>query len=215
MNEDLFQAGYDVTKKSKLKRFYDSYKIFIDSSVFILIIIFVSFSFYIGSKEKKRILLSENYVQAKIYLESGNKNEAKNILKETIFENDPTYSTLSLFLIVNENMIQDNSELIELFDHVLKNNKLSEEIKNLLIYKKALFNSDFIDEYKLIESTRTLINSDNLWKPHALLLLGDYFAFKGENIKSIEFYQEIFTINNLHPNIYDHAKSQLSKISNE
>ena len=37
----------------------------------------------------------------------------------------------------------------------------------------------------------------------------------GENIKSIEFYQEIFTINNLHPNIYDHAKSQLSKISNE
>ena len=97
MNEDLFQAGYDVTKKSKLKRFYDSYKIFIYSSVFILIIIFVSFSFYIGSKEKKRILLSENYVQAKIYLESGNKNEAKNILKETIFENDQTYSTLSLF----------------------------------------------------------------------------------------------------------------------
>ena len=54
-----------------------------------------------------------------------------------------------------------------------------------------------------------------MWKPHALLLLGDYFMSKKENIKAIEFYQKIFSIPNLQKNLYDRAKSQLDLISNE
>ena len=81
MPENLFEAQYDVTKKSKFKEFYDSNKILIFSSLVILIIIFSSFSFFLSNKEKKKILLSDNYVQAKIYLENGNKVEAINILK--------------------------------------------------------------------------------------------------------------------------------------
>ena len=52
MNENLFEAKYDITKKSKLKRFYESNKILIFSSVFILIFSLVSFNFYIENKEK-------------------------------------------------------------------------------------------------------------------------------------------------------------------
>ena len=215
MAEDLFTSQYDVTKKSKLKRFYDTYKILIFSSVFILIILFGSFSFYLESKEKKRIALSENYLQAKIYLEKGNKNRAIDILKEVIFANDPTYSTLSLFLIMNQNLITDYKELSGLFDHLLENNKFPEEIRNLLIYKKVLFNSNFVNESEFLESARPLLNTETLWKPHTLLLLGDYFVSEGEYIKAIEFYQEIFTINNLNKNLYDHAGSQLKTISDE
>ena len=215
MAEDIIEAQYDVTKKSKLKKFYEKNKIFIFSFVFILIFVFGSFSFYLENKEKKRILLSENYLQAKIYLEDGNKNKAIDILKEVIFANDPTYSTLCLFLIMNQNLITDYRELSALFDHLLEKNKFSKEERNLLIYKKTLLNSNFVDESKMLESINPLLNTETFWKPHGLLLLGDYFVSKGEYIKAIEFYQKIFIINNLHNDLYNHARSQLSIISNE
>ena len=215
MAENLFKAQYDVTKKSKLNKFYESNKILIFSFIFILIILFGSFNFYFESKEKKKILLSENYLQANIYLENGDRNKAISTLKEVIFANDPIYSTLCLFLIMNQNLITDYKELSDLFDHLLTNNKFSKEVRNLLIYKKVLFNSDFLNESELLESIRPLLDTETLWKPHALLLLGDYFVSKREYIKAIEFYQEIFTINNLHQDLYNHAISQLSIISNE
>ena len=215
MAENLFEARYDVTKKSKLKKFYESNKIFIFSFIFILVISFGTFSVYLESKEKKKILLSENYLEAKIYLESGNRNKALDILKEVIFANDPTYSTLCFFLIVNQNLITDYKELSALFDHLLTNNKFTIEVRNLLIFKKALLNSNFVNESELLESLRPLLKTETLWKPHALLLLGDYFVSKGEYIKAIEFYQGIFTIKNLHKDLYNHARSQLAIISNE
>ena len=215
MAENLFEAQYYVTKKSKLKKFYEKNKILIFSFIFILIISLGSFSFYLESKEKKRIVLSENYLQAKIYLEEGNKSKAINVLKEIIFADDPTYSTLCLFLIMNQNLITDYIEISVLFDHLLENNKFSKEVRDLLIFKKALFSSNFVNESELIESVRPLLNTETPWKPHALLLLGDYFLSKKEYIKAIEFYQKIFTMNNLHKDIYDHARSQLAVISNE
>jgi len=60
-----------------------------------------------------------------------------------------------------------------------------------------------------------LLDKETFWKPHGLLLLGDYFASKGEYIKAVEFYQEIFTINNLHNDLYNYAQSQLTIILNE
>jgi len=215
MTENFIEAQYDVTKKSKLKKFYEKNKIFIFSFIFILIFAFGSFSFYLENKEKKRVLLSENYLQAKIYLEDGNKNKAIDILKEVIFANDPTYSTLCLFLIMNQNLITDYRELSALFDHLLEKNKFSKEERNLLIYKKALLNSNFVDESEMLKSIKPLLNTETFWKPHGLLLLGDYFVSKGEYIKAIEFYQKIFIINNLHNDLYNRARSQLSIILNE
>ena len=215
MPENLFEAQYDITKKSKIKKFYESNKIFIFSSILILIVLFGSLSFYLESKEKKKILLSENYIQAKIYLENGNENEALNILKKIIFANDPIYSTLSFFLILNQKLISDHKEISALYDHLLENNKFEKELRNLLIYKKALFNSNFVIESELLETIQPLLNTDTLWKPHALLLLGDYFMSKGENIKAIEFYQQILSMKNLHNDLYIQAKSQLLIIANE
>ena len=215
MPENFFEAQYDLTKKSKIKKFYESNKILIFSSIFILVILFGSLSFYLGNKENKKILLSENYIQAKFYLENGNKSEALNILKKVIFANDPTYSTLSFFLMLNQNLITDYKEISSLYDHLLENNKFEKELRNLLIYKKALFDSNFIVESELLETIKPLLNTDTLWKPHALLLLGDYFMSKGENIKAIEFYQQILSINNLRKDLYDQAKSQLVIIAHE
>jgi len=215
MAENIFEAQYDLTKKSRIKKFYESNKIFIFSLILILIILFGSLSFYLENQERKKILLSENYIQAKIYLENGNNNEALNTLKKVIFANDSTYSTLSFFLILNQNLISDYKEISALYDHLLENNNFEKELRNLLIYKKSLFSSNFVSEIELLETMKPLLNTDTLWKPHALLLLGDYFMSKGENIKSREFYQQILSMNNLHKDLYDQAKSQLAIINHE
>ena len=215
MNKDLIEARYDITKKSKLRRFYESNKILIFSSIFVLAIILISFSVYFENKEKNKILLSENYVQAKIYLENGNKDEAISLLKKVIFANDPTYSTLSFFLILNQNLVADHEELSTLFDHLLNNNKFEKEVINLLIYKKALFNSNFISESKMLSDIQPLLNTETLWKPHALLLMGDYFSAKKEYIKAKDFYMQTLSIKNLHPDLYVQANSRLAFIADD
>ena len=73
MANNLFETQYDLTKKSKLKEFYESNKIWIYSTIFAFIIIIASYGFYKDSHEKKKILMSEKYIQAKVYLENGNK----------------------------------------------------------------------------------------------------------------------------------------------
>ena len=215
MNENLFEARYDVTKKTKLKKFYETNKILIFSTILILIIAIVSVIFYSETKEKKKILLSDKYLSAKIYLENGDRNKVKNILKTIIFANDSTYSTLSLFLILNENLIVDQRELSNLFDHVLENNKFEKEIENLIIFKKALFQSNFVSELELLEAVKPLVNTETIWKPHALLLLGDYFASKKEYLKAKEFYMQILSLKNLHKELYNQARSQLIFITND
>ena len=215
MNENLSEVQYDPTRKSKLKKFYETNKILIFSFILALIIVLASVSFYSEIKEKKKTLLSDNYIEAKVYLENNDRSKAINILKTIIFANDGTYSVLSLFLILNENLIVDQEELSNLFDHVLENNKFEKEIKNLIIFKKALFQSNFVNELELLETVKPLVNEESLWKPHALLLLGDYFAYKKEYLKAKEFYLQILSLKNLHKELHEQARSQLVFITND
>ena len=215
MNENLYEARYDVTKKSKIKKFYESNKILIFSTILVLIIAIASVSFYSEFKEKKKTLLADNYIEAKVYLENADKNIAKDILKTIIFANNSTYSTLSLFLILNENLIVDREELLRLFNHVLENNKFEKEVQNLIIFKKALFQSNFVSELELLETAKPLINNETLWKPHALLLLGNYFVSKKEYLKAKEFYTQILSLRGLHKELYEQARSQLVFIAND
>ena len=215
MPDNLFETQYDITKKSRLQKFYESNKIIIFSTIIILIILLGSVTFYFENVKNKKIKLSEDYIQAKIYLEEGDKTKALNLLKEIIFSNDPTYSALCFFLILNQNLITDYKEISTLFNHILENNKFEKEIKNLLIFKKALISTNFANESELLEVTKPLLNEETLWKPHALLLLGDYFLSKNEYLKAKEFYTKIFSIKNLQKDIYEHARSQLAIITND
>ena len=215
MEQNSFQTQYNVTKKSKIRDFYDKNKFFIFSSIIILVIIFVSANFYFLSKEKTKRLLADNYVEAKIYLRNGEENKAKKILKEIIIANDFTYSTLSLFLISNENLITDQDELITMYDHVLENNKFESELKNLIIFKKVLVQSISADESEIIKTLKPIINGESVWKPHALLLLGDYYVSKKQYLKAKEFYAKIMTLRGLNDDLYKQAKLKLIAISND
>ena len=81
----------------------------------------------------------------------------------------------------------------KLFDHLLENNKFDKEIRNLLLYKKALYKSNYVDELKLLEEIKPLLNNkESVWRAHALLLLGDFYFSKKEYIKAKIFISEIF-----------------------
>ena len=215
MKENLFETQYDVSKKSKIRKFYESNKILIFLLAFILFAFLSFFSFYLVNNENNKIFVSEKYIEAKIYLDKGNKIKATNILKEVIFKNDPTYSTLCFFLILNQKLITDYKEISFLFDHLISNNKFEKEIGNLLIYKKTLYDSNFIDESVLLKKTKRLLNEETVWRPHALLLLGDFFVSKGEYLKAKEFYLQTLSISNLQKNLYDYASTQLILIAND
>jgi len=215
MNDNLFQTQYDVTKRSKLKIFYDEKKFLIFTLLSLLLISIVVTSFYLDSKKKKKINLSEKYVMAKIYLQNNEIEKSKKILNELVFLNDSTYSTLALFLITDKKFSEEDKRIVELFDHVIENNKFNIEIKNLLTFKKSLLQADFVSETELINTLKPLINSETLWKPHALSILGDFFFNKSEFVKAAEFYSQIMNIKGLNPAIYEHARSQLILANND
>ena len=113
-------------------------------------------------------------------------------------------------MILNQNLINDKSEILKLFNHVLENNKYDEEIKNLLIYKKALYSSNFISEIELLEELKPLLKKEIVWKAHALLLIGDYFASKKEDLKAKDFYTQVLLMENPQKDLYEQAKYKLS-----
>ena len=216
MPENLFETQYDLTKKTKLREFYESKKILIYSSLLSLIIIIASYVYYLERSEKKKIYLSGNYIEAKVYLERGNKTKAIEILRDVIFSNDPTYSTLSFFMILNENLISSKQEVSNLFDHLLENNKFDKEIRNLLLYKKILYKSNYVEESKMLEEIKPLLNNkESAWRSHALLLLGDFYFSKKEYIKAKDFYSEILSTENLQQDLYNQAKSKLVFIADD
>ena len=215
MNDNLFETQYDVTKKSKFRKLYDANKLLIFSTLFVLIIASISFSFYTVSREKKQILLADNYMVAIFYLQNNERDKGRKILKEIILANNRTYSTLSLFLILDEDLVDDQKEISNLFDHLLENNKFEQEVKNLIIFKKTLFLSNFANELEMVENAKQLINTNTLWKPHALLLLGDYFSSKKQYLKAKEFYVQILSLQNLNIELYEQARSQLLVITND
>ena len=180
-----------------------------------MVIILIFLNFYIEKKKNDRIILSESYVQAKIYIESDNKKKAEKILKDVIFSNDSTYSTLSLFLLLDKNLIDNKKELLKLFDHVLANCEFDKNIENLIILKKSIFQSSFAKDADLLNTLKPLLSGETLWKPHALLLMGDYYLGNKEKQKAKEFYNEILILKNLDNEFYNRANMQLAIINDE
>ena len=215
MNENIIEAKYNITSKSKINIFYNKYKYLIYISSTITILLIFCLLFYNNLKEHKKIKLADNYLQAKIYIQNDKNDEAILILNNIILANDNTYSILALFLIINENLVTDKTKLVILFDHILKNNNFNDNLRNLILFKKALIKSTYDNELEMLESIKPITNNENVWKPHALLLMGDYFLSKNEYLKSREFYTQILLTKNLQEYFYYEANSRLALIENE
>ena len=56
-----------------------------------------------------------------------------------------------------------------------------------------------------------LINSESIWKSHALYILAEYFYEKNEKQKSKEFFNNIINTKNANQNILKEAQKRLSR----
>ena len=128
-----------------------------------------------------------------------------------IKQNDIIYSPLALYFLLDNDLIKNNNKTNELFDELINRTKLKKEIKNLIIYKKALFNSNFVTENDLLKILNPIINSESIWKSHALYLMAEYFYSKNEDQKAREFYNEILTLSNANSNIKLEAQKRLNR----
>ena len=97
---------------------------------------------------------------------------------------------MSLYFIIENDLVNDQKEINNFFDLVIKSQK-EKEIKNLIIYKKAMYNADIISENELLDILNPILKSESVWKSHALLLMADYFEHNNNLIKSKDFLEEI------------------------
>ena len=210
MDEDLSIINTN-TRNERIKRFIQNNKKII-ISIFIILILSLIFFFGLGEYNKnKRSKISEIYNSAVIEYSDSTKKETLEKLIKIINAKDPTYSPLSLYFIIDNKLISETSNVNKFFDVLIDKTSLEPEIKNLVIYKKALFNADQANENDLMEILNPVINSKSVWKSHALYLVAEYFYAKNEKNKSKEFFNQIMILENSNPDIKKEAQKRLNR----
>ncbi len=201
----------EKTRNEKIKNFFIDNRKIILSIAFVCVLIIIGFYSFQIYKDKKRILLSDRYNDVVIRYENKKDLNVVELMKDIIYEKDSTYSPLALYFLIDNDLIKNLNEVNDLFNLLINKTKLEEEIRNLIIYKKALFNADTIQENELLEILKPIINSQSVWKSHALYLIAEYFYSKNERQKSKEFFSQILDLENANQNLRIQSQKRLNR----
>ena len=210
MDEDINIIDTN-TRNEKIKNFLLKYKKLIISLLVIIILIIIFVLGLSEYKNQKRKNISDLYNSTIIEYSKDTKEKTIKTLIEIINKKDTTYSPLSLYFIIDKNLTSNRKEINNLFNILIEKTSLNIEIKNLIIYKKGLYNADQIDENELINILSPVINSESVWKSHALYLLAEYFYSKNEKQKSKEFFNQIIILKNSNQDILKEAQKRLNR----
>ena len=201
----------EKTRNEKIKNFFVKNKRLLLLTISSLVIIVFGFYSFQAFKENQREQLSDTYNSAVIKFNEGNRNNTLLIMKKVIENRDATYSPLALYFLIDNNLLENQNETNDLFDVLIDKTSLEKEIKNLIIYKKALFNANFSNEKQLLDILKPLLNSKSVWKSHALYLIAEYFYSKNEKQKSKEFFNEILNTKNANQDLIKEAQKRLNR----
>ena len=210
MDEDVSIIN-TKTRNEKIKNFFINNKNKLIFGIIILLVGIVGVYIFDKYQINKKQRVSDNFNLVTIEYSENNKEKTITKLIEIINEKDPTYSPLSLYFIIDNELISDQKQINELFDILIDQTSLDDEIKNLVIYKKALFNADQSSEGDLLNLLNPLINSKSVWKSHALYLMAEYFYAKDQNQKAKEFFNQIIGLENPNPDIRLQADKRLNR----
>ena len=210
MEEDISIINSN-TRNEKVRNFFVNNKNKIISTVVVLIVILIGAYSYDSYKTNKKKEVSNKFNSTILTYSKNTKDRTIQKLVEIINEQDPTYSSLSLYFIIDNELISNQSEINSYFDILIEKTSLDKEIKNLIIYKKALFNADRAQESDLLNILNPLINSKSVWKSHALYLMAEYFYSKDQKQKSKEFFNQIISLENSNSDIRLQAQKRLSR----
>ena len=210
MDEDVSIINTN-TRNEKIKSFFINNKNKLIFGIIILLVGIVGVYSFDKYQINKKQQVSDTFNLVTIEYSENNKEKTTTKLIEIINEKDPTYSPLSLYFIIDNELISDQKQINELFDILIDQTSLDDEIKNLVIYKKALFNADQSSEGDLLNLLNPLINSKSVWKSHALYLMAEYFYAKDQNQKAKEFFNQIIGLENPNPDIRLQADKRLNR----
>ena len=188
------------TRIEKLKNFLVSKRKKIITLLIILILILISFFAYQEFKSRNKIKLANKFNKIVTSFENGQKNVNDELI-DIINVKDKTYSPLAFFFLLDNDLISSKDEINSYFDILINNIPLEKEIKNLTIYKKGLFNSDYVQENELLNILNPIIKSESMWKPQALYLMAEFYLSKNQKQKSKEFFNQIAEMENISPKI--------------
>jgi predicted negative regulator of RcsB-dependent stress response len=199
------------TRNQKIKNFLISNKKNLILGFSIILIVIVGYLSINEIKEQKKIKLANQFNLTIINFNNQDKQITIDQLTKLINENDSTYSPLALYFIIDNNLIVSKEEINILFDTLINETSLEEEIKNLIIYKKALFNSDLATENNLLQILNPIINSESIWKSHSLYLIAEYFYSKNQKEKAKEFFNQILLLPNANSDIKIESQKRLNR----
>jgi len=210
MEEDISIINSN-TRNERVRNFFINNRNKIISTIVVLIIILVGAYSFDSYKTNKKKEISNKFNSTTLAYSENTKDLTLQKLIDIINEQDPTYSPLSLYFIIDNKLISNQSEINSYFDILIEKISLDKEIKNLVIYKKALFNSDQAQESDLLNILNPLINSESVWKSHALYLMAEYFYSKDQKQKSKEFFNQIASLEDANPDIKLQAQKRLNR----
>ena len=199
------------TRNQKISNFFTNNKKNLIISVTVIILGLVFYFSFTEIKKKNKIKLANKFNLIKIDYKKNQKQKTINELVEIINQNDVTYSPLALYFLLDNNLIEDNTKINKLFDELINQTNLDAEIKNLIIYKKALFKSNFTTENDLLQILNPIINSDSIWKSHALYLLAEFFYSNDEKQKAKESFNQILILPNSNSDIKAETQKRLNR----
>ena len=199
------------TRNEKIKNFFINNKKNLIIGISVVIIGLVGYFSFDEIKKKNNIKLGNRFNLTTMNHEEKTKKLTTSELIYVINKNDTTYSPLALYFLLDNNLIENNADANKLFDELIYKTNLEEEVKNMILYKKALFNSNFIKENDLLQILNPIINSESIWKSHALYLLAEYFYSKNENQKAKEFFNQILTLPNSNSDIKSESQKRLNR----
>ena len=198
-------------RNEKIKKFFLENKNKLVSLILIIILCLSSFFGYEEFNKRQRISISNEFNSVIMNFSDKNKKITINKLENLVKKKDPTYSPLALYFIIDNKLIIDNEKINNLFDILIQETPLKKEIKNLIIYKKALLNAEQYDEGKMLSILNPVINSDSVWKSHALYLMAEFFYFKRDYQKSKEFLNQIINLEQYNVSIKQLAQKRLNR----
>ena len=199
------------TRNEKIKNFLIRNKSKILGILFSIVILLIIFFSYNEYKDRKIVEISNQYNSLIIEYDKKDKVKTYEGLLNIINKKDSTYSPLALYFIIDNQLSEDKEQLNKLFDTIIKKVSLEKEIKNLIIYKKGLFNAETASEVELLNILKPIINSESVWRSHALYLLAEYFYSKNQKQKSKEFFEQLINLENANQDLLVEAKKRLNR----
>jgi predicted negative regulator of RcsB-dependent stress response len=210
MDEDISIIDTN-TRNEKVKNFFINNKKKLIISTLILSILIIGFLSLDSIQKKNKVNLANKFNLSIINFKIEDTQKIIEDLINIVKENDITYSPLALYFLIDNNLIKNTDEINALFDELINQTNLEEEIKNLNIYKKGLFNSNIASENELLQILNPIINSESIWKSHSLYLIAEYFYAKGEKEKAKEFFNQISLLPNANSDIKLASQKRLNR----